>query len=63
MKILLVPPAAKFELQYRKKDGSIKTYTVSNPIEIDEQKITTYSFKRGIRSFRKDQIISFEQIL
>lgn len=55
------PEPAKYALEYRRSDGQIRSYTVSNPIEADDEKITCYAYGRGVRSFLKAQVISFNK--
>lgn len=59
---LVFPNPAKYSLIYKTKDGVVKDYTISNPIEADANKLTAYSFSRGVRSFEKKRILKFEKI-
>ena len=56
------PSAAKYSITYMKADGSIGNYTISNPIEANNDVITAYAFGRGIRTFKKARVRSFSKV-
>jgi hypothetical protein len=57
--------ARKFLLTYDKEDGNRETtfYRISLPIEVSANTVTTYVFGRGIRSFKKKNIKSIEELV
>lgn len=55
------PPAAKYSITYAKRDGTVKKYTISNPLEIGDTNFTAYAYGRGVRSFNKDRVLTFEK--
>lgn len=59
---VVFPDAAKYKITYRKSNGEHKEYTISNPIEADQFKMTCYAFGKGVRSFIKANVISLEKI-
>jgi hypothetical protein len=61
-KPLNIPRAAKYSIQYQKADGTTGDYMISNPIEADEEKITCYAFKHGVRTFKRNQIRRFTRV-
>lgn len=56
------PDASKYRLDYTKADGTVANYTISNPIEANQESITAYAFGRGVRTFKKAQVRSFSKI-
>ena len=57
-----LPAPAQFSIKYKREDGKINKYTISNPISANNQTITCYCFGKGIRSFQKKRILSISQI-
>lgn len=64
----MIPTPQRFVLTYNpvknsKAKNSTKTYEISYPIDLNDNVITAYSFtSHGIRSFKKDRIISMRKI-
>lgn len=61
---LAFAPAAKYRITYQKADGTVKTYTISNPVDENSQVITCYAWKSsvvtpGLKTFNKARIRSF----
>jgi len=60
------PNPAKDSITYQKADGSVGDYVISNPIELQPDRMTCYAFgqgrKSGIKTFIKDRIQSFAQV-
>jgi len=61
-KAVCYPPPSKYKVRYTKDNGETNDYVISNPVEEDGKKITAYCFGRGIRSFVKERINSFEKV-
>jgi hypothetical protein len=53
-------PVAKYSIKYKKENGQISEYTISQPIEKDDSKITAYAFGKGIRSFKVERILALK---
>ncbi len=58
---LVFPPAAKYEVTYTKANGETNKYLISNPIEEDADSFTAYVFGRGVRTFIKRRVSSFNK--
>jgi len=56
-----LPEAKTFYLKYRKTNGQIHSYRISNPIEQNDEKFTTYAFGHGVRSFIIDRVVALEE--
>lgn len=56
------PEAAKYKITYQKADGSVGDYTVSNPIEMQPDRFTTYAFGKGIKTFIKARVRDFAKV-
>lgn len=56
------PKAAKYSMEYVKSDNTLGTYVISNPIDSNSESITAYAFGRGIRTFKKSKVRSFNKI-
>jgi hypothetical protein len=52
------PKAAKYTIRYQRGDGRVNNYTVSNPISETPEIVTCYAFERGIRSFKRNRVLS-----
>lgn len=59
---LKLPKARQYSMLYRKKCGETQAYSVSNPIEQDEETITVYAIGRGIRTFRVENILEMREL-
>jgi len=58
----ILPTPRKYHLVYRNKRGQQNEYTISNPIEFNENALTAYAFGRGIRSFIPMRIVSIKPL-
>ena len=58
----VLPESSKYTLVYQQGDGKVEAYTVSNPIESNSDLITCYAFSKGVRSFKRGRIVSFEKV-
>lgn len=56
------PKAAKYSMEYVKSDNTLGTYVISNPIDSNSESFTAYAFGRGIRTFKKSKVRSFNKI-
>ncbi len=61
-KPLVFPPDGKYRLKYTKEGGEVAEYTVSNPIESNNDSLTVYAFAKGVRTFKKSRVLEFEKI-
>jgi hypothetical protein len=59
---VVLPAPAKYDVTYVTADGRTGNYTVSNPIEANKDSITVYTFGRGVRTFKKNQIRRFAKV-
>lgn len=56
-----LPVAERHTITYRKLNGVVGKYEISNPVEEFDDKLTAYCFTRkGMRTFIKDSILSVE---
>lgn len=59
---IVFPAPALYEILYKTLDNEVKTYRVSNPISMDENKFTSYAMGKGPRSFILKRVLSFKKI-
>lgn len=62
MKTLKLPAPKKYLLFYKKSNGENSVHETSVPIEETNKSIICYSYKRGIRTFLKSNIVSMKEI-
>lgn len=55
--MITLPETKKYHLVYRNSRGECKSYNISNPIEQTTDDFTAYSYKHGIRKFKKSRVI------
>jgi len=60
-KTVAFPTATKYSLTYQKASGEVGNYTISAPIEANNESIVAYAFGRGIRTFKKSRVRSFSK--
>lgn len=61
-KAIVFPKPAKYTMTYKKSNGEVENYTISNPIEETGSDFTAYAFNRGVRTFKKAGVLSFEKV-
>jgi GH24 family phage-related lysozyme (muramidase) len=53
-----LPSPRTFKLRYRKANGEVKSYVISNPIAMTEDSFTSYAFNAGIKTFKNSRVMS-----
>ncbi len=59
---LVFAKPAKYTMEYQKADGTVGNYTIANPIEANDEEFKTYTFGRGVRTFKHARVRSFAKI-
>lgn len=54
---------AKYTLRYKKLNGDINTYNISEIVSMDAKLLKAIVNKKGYRSFRNDHVISLEPVV
>lgn len=58
-----IPAPKKYLLTYRDRNGAVTNHVVSLPIEGNDEMFTAYSFKKGVRSFKKSGVLEMTEIV